>query len=445
MSRSRKKIKADRTAYARIDSMNHDGRGVAHFNGKAVFVDGGLPTEELLFSYQKQRNRYDEGKLVHLIKASSHRVEPRCAHFGVCGGCSLQHLDAARQIQVKQQVTLDNLKHIGKVVPESVLPPLTGPYWGYRRKARLGVKYVTKKDSVLVGFREKRSPYLAEMTHCKVLHQSVGNQITALRILIASLKAFNAIPQIEVAVGDHNGDQAVALVFRHLEMLDQQDLDKLTRYGKDNNFQIYLQPAGPESVHLLWPEEASLSYQLPDHNIEILFQPDDFTQVNADLNQKMINRAFELLDLTKDDHVLDLYCGLGNFTLPMARRVGSVVGLEGDSGLIKRAEENARTNRIDNAIFMTADLSKPIADIIEKTSFNKVLLDPPRTGAAEVIDWLPSLNPERIVYVSCNPATLARDAGMLVNEHGYRLKQVGVMDMFPHTAHVEAIALFECS
>jgi 23S rRNA (uracil1939-C5)-methyltransferase len=412
---------------------------VAHINGKALFIEGALPGEQVLFTYVKQRKRYDEAKVEKIIKPSPDRVEPRCAHFNICGGCSLQHLSPAAQIAAKQQVLLDSLKHIGGIEPKTVLAPLTGPSWGYRRRARLGVKFVVKKDKLLIGFREKRSSLLADIESCEVLHPPVGGLLPALRELIAGLEACNCIPQIEVAAGD----EATALVFRNLAQLSNADLVKLQDFGKQQNMQIYLQPAGPESVTLIWPETAALGYRLPEFNLELFFSPADFVQINADVNRAMISRVIELLQPGAHERVLDLFCGLGNFTLPLARHAGHVTGVEGDAKLVERAKDNAHHNDIHNAEFYAADLSQDLAgQPWAKQRFDKILLDPPRTGALEIIKQLSALGAARIVYVSCNPATLARDTQELVQQ-GYTLVSAGVMDMFPHTTHVESIALFE--
>lgn len=448
------RIDLKQSAYATIESLNHDARGVAHLNGKVLFIDGALPGEEVLFSYLKRRDSYDEGGTAFVIKASPERVVPGCAHFGLCGGCSLQHMAAESQIHAKQQVLLDNLKHIGNVEVGQLLPPLSGSQWGYRRKARLGVKYVIKKEKVLVGFREKSSPYVADLERCRVLHSTVGEQLNRLKELVGSLSIYMKIPQIEIAVGD----DGTAMVFRHLEPFIDTDIDKLRAFAQEQSVLLYLQPKGPDTVHLLWPEdkkaqsETALCYRLPEHTLEYRFGPMNFVQVNAEVNRKMINQVMTLLDLQPEDRVMDLFCGLGNFTLPMAQRVASIVGIEGDEPLVALARHNAAHNGIDNAQFLAADLSHPERLIdtgveaglaLAGERFDKVLLDPPRTGALEMIAPLAKLAPIRIAYVSCNPATLARDAGELVNKHGYRMTHVGVMDMFPHTSHVEAMALFE--
>jgi 23S rRNA (uracil1939-C5)-methyltransferase len=424
---------------AQVESLNHDGRGVAYVDGKAVFIEGALPGEAVLFTYVAQHKRYDEGAVTQILKPSAQRVTPRCTHFNICGGCSLQHMEAAAQIEAKQQVMLDNLRQIGRVAPEQLLPPLTGPHWGYRRRARLGVKFVIKKDRLLVGFREKRSALLADLERCEVLHPSVGGLLPELRALIAGLESYNLIPQIEIAVGD----EATALVFRNLAVLSDSDLEKLRQFGETHGLHIYLQPAGPESVSLLWPEAAKLSYRLPDDGLELFFAPTDFVQVNGEINRAMIAQVLGLFDLKPQERVLDLFCGLGNFTLPLARHAGHVTGVEGDAKLVQRAKDNAHHNGIHNAEFYAADLSQDLAQQPwAEQRFDKILLDPPRTGALEIVKQLPLFGASRIVYVSCNPATLARDAEELV-QRGYKLTAAGVMDMFPHTTHVESIALFE--
>ena len=422
-----------------VESLSHDGRGVAHVEGKAVFIDGALPGEEISFLYTGRSRKHDEGKLCELFTASSDRVEPRCAHFDICGGCSLQHQEAGKQILSKQQTLLDNLERIGKVRPEQVLDPLTGPLWGYRNKARLGVKHVKKKGRVLVGFREKRSPFLADIKRCEVLHPSVGERLEELASLIQGMEASARIAQIEVAVGD----EATVLVFRNLDPLSDSDTRTLIGYAKQTGLHIYLQPKGPDSIELLWPESSQLAYRLPAYEIEVRFLPTDFTQVNPAINQPMIQQALGLLEVGSNHRVLDLFCGLGNFTLPMARQAAHVTGVEGEAGLVQRARENAGHNQIANTEYHVVDLSQdPNNQTWMQQHYDRILLDPPRSGAQEMIPHLGRLNAERIVYVSCHPGSLARDAGVLVNELGYRLRAAGVMDMFPHTAHVESMALF---
>jgi len=423
-----------------VASLSHDGRGVARIEGKAVFIDGALPGEEVAFEYTSSRRKFDEGRVTTVHVASGDRVQPKCAHFGLCGGCSLQHMDPVAQIQAKQQTLLDNLEHIGKVSPGQVLPPLTGPAWGYRIKGRLGVKDVIKKGRVLVGFREKRSPYVADLSACEVLHPAVGHHLTGLSDMIATLAARARIPQIEIAMAG----EITAMVFRHLDPLQPTDLDTLSGFARVHGIHLYLQPAGPDSIHLLWPETSVLSYTLPAESIEIVFNPTDFTQVNTAINEQMVARVLDMLSLDAADRVLDLFCGLGNFTLPLARHAGAVTGVEGDAGLVARARANVVHNGLTNVTFISANLAEPSVNADwAGGGYNKVLLDPPRSGAAEIMDVLGNIRPEQLVYVSCHPGSLARDAGTLVNELGYKLLSTGVMDMFPHTAHVESIAHFE--
>jgi 23S rRNA (uracil1939-C5)-methyltransferase len=426
-------------AVAVIESLSQDGRGVTHLEGKAVFVHGALPGETVRFRYQRCSKRFDEGTTVEVLDASPDRVEPRCVHFGVCGGCSLQHLDPAAQIRVKQQVLADALAHIGKVAPERWLPPLAAEPWGYRRKARLGVKLVEKKGGVLVGFRERGSGFLAQLARCEVLYPAVGERIAALAELVGGLAIRDRVPQVEVAVGDG----PVVLVFRVLDPPGEADLAQLAAFGEAQGFHVFLQEGGPETIRPLPGQALDLHYTLPSHQVHLHFGPSDFTQVNLPLNRLMVDRALELLDPQPDERVLDLFCGLGNFTLPLARRAAEVVGVEGDPGLVARAADNAARNAIGNVRFHAADLYGGLDAPWLRERFTAALLDPPRSGAIQVLDRLPAMGVERILYVSCYPSTLARDADQLVNGLGYRLVAAGVMDMFPHTAHVESMALFE--
>ncbi|MEJ2406149.1 MAG: 23S rRNA (uracil(1939)-C(5))-methyltransferase RlmD [Candidatus Thiodiazotropha sp.] len=438
--RKRKPLPAE-PVEVEIESLTHDAKGVAHVDGKATFVHGSLPGEQVRFQYTGRWRKYDEGRVVEVLQASPDRVEPRCSAFGICGGCSLQHLDEQVQIRSKQQSLLDSLKHIGRVEPASVLDPLRGgSAWGYRRKARLGVKHVAKKGGVLVGFRERGSSYVAEIEECPILHPRVGELLQALRALIGGLSIRDQVPQIEMAMGD----QVCVLIFRVLSAPSAEDLEQLAAFGPKHQVVVYLQEGGPETVRPLDGKGVELTYDLPAFDVTLAFEPSDFTQVNSDINRQMIQRAVDMLELTDDDRVLDLFCGLGNFTLPLARRAGQVVGVEGDAGLVARARENARNNGIENADFFTANLYGELdQEPWMQGRYDKVLLDPPRSGALEVLHHLPRLGARRIVYVSCYPGTLARDAGVLVSEYGYQLVSAGVMDMFPHTAHVESIALFE--
>jgi 23S rRNA (uracil1939-C5)-methyltransferase len=424
-----------------IESLTHDGKGVTHLDGKATFVHGSLPGERVKFLYTGRWRKYDEGRVVEVLDASPDRVEALCSQFGICGGCSLQHQNHEAQIGAKQQAMLDSLKHIGKVEPEAVLPPLVGTTeWGYRRKARLGVRFVPKKGGALVGFRERGSSRVADIDTCHVLHPLVGERLTDLRALIDGLSIFDQVPQIEMAMGD----EVCVLIFRILSEASEADLQALKSFGEQHQIAIYLQEGGPDTVKPLNGIGVDLSYQLPEFGLTLEFLPSDFTQVNTDINRQMISRTIEMLALDQDDQVLDLFCGLGNFTLPLALKAGKVTGVEGDAGLVARARGNASRNGISNVDFYTANLYETLdQEPWLNQQFNKALLDPPRSGAQEILTHLPKLGAERIVYVSCYPGTLARDAGILVHEHGYRLISAGVMDMFPHTAHVESIALFE--
>jgi 23S rRNA (uracil1939-C5)-methyltransferase len=423
-----------------ITDLSHDGRGVAHLEGKAVFVTGALPGERAVVRIAARHRNYDEARVETLLTRSPDRVEPRCPHFGHCGGCALQHLAPAAQIAAKQRVLAENFERIGKVEPARWLDPLTDAEWGYRRKGRLSVKWVAKKGKVLVGFREDNPRFVADLSECHTLLPEVGFTIAAIGALVTSLEAKQSIAQIEIAAGD----DTVALVSRNLQPLSEADTAKLVAFGKANDLAILLQPGGPDSVHALWPEAVRLAFRIEDAGVDIEFRPLDFVQVNAGMNRRMIARALALLDPEPNDRVLDLFCGLGNFTLPIARRAARVVGVEGEAKLVARARGNAATNGIANAEFAAADLAADQRGAPWAVrDYDKLLLDPPRSGAAAVLEYLPRKSARRIVYVSCHPGSLARDAGTLVQRHGFRLAAAGVMDMFPHTAHVESIALFE--
>lgn len=442
MTRRRRRPRLPEGSFeAHIDSMSHDGRGVARVEEKATFIQGALPGEDVRFRYTMRKRSHDEGLVTDVLSASEQRVSPLCSHYDICGGCSLQHMDAEKQILAKQGVLLDNLKHIGKVEPQSVLPPLRNDTpWGYRRKARLGVKWVPKKGKVLVGFRERGSSFVADLHECHVLHPRVGKLLPQLSEMIGQLSIRDRVPQIEMAMDD---DRCV-LIFRVLEALNADDRQLLRQFGDRHNIVPYLQPGGPDTVEPLDAGGVDLHYELPAEDLELGFLPGDFTQVNTDINRKMVARALQMLALDEQDRVLDLFCGVGNFTLPLARHAGMVFGVEGDSGLVERAKANAWRNRLDNVEFFTANLYEELAPAawLER-QYNKALLDPPRSGAQQILHLLPKMGVETILYISCYPGTLARDAGELVREHGYRLVSAGVMDMFPHTAHVESIALFQ--
>lgn len=429
------------TASVWVDELAHDSRGLARLDGKALFIAGALPGEQVRCRITARHHRYDEARLETVETPAPERTPPACAHYDRCGGCSLQHLAPERQLAFKERWLLDNLNRIGNVQPRRVLEPLRGPVWGYRRKARLGVKYVAKKNRVLVGFNERHSGYVADLRRCEVLHPRIGGLLAALGDLIGGLSIRERIPQIEAAVGDN----AAALSFRTLTPPTAADREALRAFGQQHDLIIYLQPQGPASTTLLWPVQASLSYRLPAFELELEFMPYHFIQINPVVNQLLAQRAVDLLDARSGDRALDLYCGLGNFTLALARRARAVVGVEGDAELTAWAARNAARNGVVTARFERADLARE--DIGEagwlQESYDKVLLDPPRSGAAALLPRLAALQARRIVYISCHPATLARDAGELTHRHGYRLTSAGVLDMFPHTAHVESIAVFE--
>jgi 23S rRNA (uracil1939-C5)-methyltransferase len=439
VARSRSKI--NREFDIEISDLLHDGRGVGRLDGKAVFVAGALPGETVRAKQTGRNRHFDEAQAIAVLVPSADRVLPVCEHFGVCSGCVLQHLHQDRQIAAKEHVLLENLARIGHVEAETVLAPLVDAAWGYRRKGRFSVRFVEKKGRTVVGFRETNPRFVAEVTHCHTIVPALGSRVGDLAALVDSLDGKRAIPQIEFIAGDG----PIALIFRHLEPLADVDLVRLVAFAKDSGFAVFLQPGGSESVRPLWPEEGvELAFGIPAFDLSLAFRPLDFIQVNAGLNQKMIARAVELLDPQPDDRILDLFCGLGNFTLPLARKAGQVVGVEGDAGLVARARGNAQRNQLGNVQFHAADLAGDLAsEPWMKQGFNKLLIDPPRAGAAEVLAQMPLKGIGRIVYVSCHPGSLARDAGFLVKERGYRLVAAGAMDMFPQTAHVESIALFE--
>jgi 23S rRNA (uracil1939-C5)-methyltransferase len=426
---------------ATVSSVTHDGRGIADTSGKKVFVAGALSGEEVRFVRRKSRRNFDEAELLEVITASPERVAAKCAVFGRCGGCALQHVSVEQQRAIKSATLRDNLERIGRVEPGRWLQPLTGPEWNYRRRARLAVKDVSAKGRVLVGFRERHAPFITDMHRCEVLARPVDGLIDPLSDLVGRLSIRSRIPQIEVAVGDN----ATGLVFRVLDAPTDNDLDEFRRFGEEYGIRIYLQPGGLDSISLLHPdgEQEALCYTLPDFDVRIEFGPADFVQVNGELNRTMVSKALELLAPEGGDRVLDLYCGIGNFSLPLARRCGEVLGVEGEAALVRRAADNAAGNALTNAEFRQADLAA--IDGTEswlRGPWDSLLLDPARSGAAEVVRYIGRIDPARIVYVSCHPGTLARDAGALVNEAGYSLDAAGIIDMFPHTAHVESIAVF---
>lgn len=426
---------------AKIHGLSHEGRGVAVVANKTVFIENALPNEEVVFEYRKRSRRFDIGMALEILTPSEKRVTPQCGHFNICGGCTLQHMEASAQIAAKEKILLEHLAHFGKITPEKILPPKQGSMWGYRRKARIGVKFVIKKGELLIGFREKHSNKIADLNSCETLHPSVARLIPQLKTLIQTLDLYQSIPQIEVAIGD----EETALIFRHLESLSEQDQQILIEFAKETSVLLYLQPKGADSIHLLWPEQHSglLNYSLPEFSVNFMFHPSDFTQVNAEMNQWMVKQAVDLLEPDSRDTILDLFCGLGNFSLPLARFAKRVVGVEGSEKMVERASQNAKHNGLTNVEFYAGNLENALPASSLKGEFNKILLDPPRTGAYKMMECIPDLKVNRIVYVSCNPATLARDVGLLKLKGGFQLKTVQVLDMFPHTSHVESMALLQ--
>lgn len=425
-----------------VESLDHEGRGVTHVDGKTIFIEGALPGERVVFKPFKVKPNYEVADVERIISASAQRVTPRCPHFGVCGGCSMQHLAPAAQVAAKQRVLENALWHIGRVRPDVLYPAILGPAWGYRYRARLSVRNVASKGGVLIGFHERRSSYVAPMTSCPVLPIHVADLIPTLTILIAGLSVADRLPQIEIAVGEG----ITVMVFRHLVPLSAKDIGSLKRFGEDSGVQVWLQPGGPDSAYLLHPKEASaLAYTLPEFGVSMAFRPTDFTQVNMGVNRVLMRRAMQLLDPRSGERVADLFCGLGNFSLPIAKRGAYVVGVEGSEALVKRAARNALENGLgERCEFHAANLFETTEDSLAALGhLDKLLIDPPREGAIAVVKALGARAPRRIIYVSCNPATLARDTAVLTHEKGYRLAGAGIANMFPQTSHVESIALFE--
>lgn len=436
-----------------IESLDQEGRGVARLDGKTVFVEGGLPGERVRVSPVRHKPTYEIARVTEVRKASSSRVTPRCPHFGVCGGCTLQHAHPALQVAAKQRALEDALERIGRVTVPRMLPPIEGPAWGYRYRARLAVRHVAKKGGMLVGFHERKSSFVADMTECHVLPRRISSLLPALRTLIGALTVYDRLPQIELAVGERMDDGQIrlgyALVLRILAPLAADDEAKLRAFADQHGIAFWLQTGGPATVVPFHPPDNALAYQLPEFGVEMPFAPTDFTQVNSAINRVLVRRAVALLDPQPGEAVADFFCGLGNFTLPIARCGADVVGIEGSAALVQRAESNARHNGLAaRARFVVANLfAATSATVAALGPLQRVLIDPPREGAVELVKALPHRDDggglARIVYVSCNPATLARDAAILVNERGYTLGAAGVVNMFPHTAHVESIAVFE--
>jgi len=458
MSKKRRSRLPSEIIQVTIEKLSHDGKGIAYHNDKTIFISDALPGEVVNIKFTAKSKGVYSAEVIDLIEASADRINAPCEFYQRCGGCSLQHLANDKQIEIKQDLFVQTMKHIGKVDVNELISPITGNSLAYRTKTRLGVRFVVKKNKLLIGFREKHSNFLCDMNSCLVLHPSIGQRLDSFAQLISSLEAKTKIPQIEVAIGEENW----AVIVRHLENLSQDDLTKLTLFAQQKGFHLLLQPGGPDTIHYIYPLELSindvfssshknelaLSYYLPEFNIKNYFLPTDFTQVNRIINRQMIHLALELLDLNKNDKVLDLFCGMGNFSLPLAQKVASVTGVEGNKDLVIRATQNAQENVCDNVNFYCADLFKLSGkdDFRQqqwaKQSYDKILIDPARSGAMEIMQNIELFGAKVIVYVSCNPATLARDTEILVHEKAYQLIKAGVMDMFPHTAHVESIALF---
>lgn len=441
-----------------IESLDMEARGVGHLTnedgtqGKVIFVEGALPGERVEFSSFRKKEKWEAARVTEIHKESVLRVKPQCDYFGICGGCSMQHLEASAQVAIKQRILEDNLKHLGKVKAQTIMRPIHGPTWGYRYRARISVRNVVKKGSVLIGFHEKRSSFITDMKTCEVLPPHVSAMLLPLRSLIASLSIVNQLPQIELAIGQGEESKVTAMVLRIMAPLTAEDESKLKVFADEYQVQWWLQTAGPDSAYQFYPAEQNLHYVLPEFGVTMPFKPTDFTQVNHHINRVMVSRALRLLDVQPEDRVADLFCGLGNFTLPIATQAREVVGIEGSETLTERALENAQKNGLaDKTSFYSRNLFEAKADdFIALGKFDRMLIDPPRDGALAVCEALIALGavqaemlPQRIVYVSCNPSTLARDAAILVNSGFYTLKQAGVINMFPHTSHVESMAVFE--
>jgi 23S rRNA (uracil1939-C5)-methyltransferase len=425
-----------------IESLDHEARGVTRLEGKTIFVEGGLPGERVEYSCYKKKPTYEIARIERIVEASASRIEPKCPHFGVCGGCSMQHLDPSAQVAAKQRLLESNLWHLGRLVAGQIYAPIQGSPWGYRFRARLSARMVPKKGGMLIGFHERKSSYVADMQQCPNLPRHVSDLLMPLRELVSTLSINTAMPQIEVAVGE----TMTALVLRILEPIDAADGGLLRDFADRYDIVFYLQPGGPSSAFRFYPlDERKLSYLLPDYGIEHGFSPTEFTQVNPAINRVLVRRAMTLLDAQPDEIIADMFCGLGNFTLSIARAGARVVGIEGSSELVRRAGENATANGLaDRVEYGVANLFEATPESLAALGrFDKMLIDPPREGAVELVKAIGEDGPRRIVYVSCNPATLARDAAILAHQKGYRLSGAGVVNMFPNTSHIESVALFE--
>ena len=443
--------------WLKVESLDLEAQGVAHnLEGKVVFIEDALPGEEVQVQVKRRKNNWEQATMIALRRESSQRVTPRCPHFGTCGGCKMQHFHIGAQVATKQRALEDALWHLGKVRAEQMLRPIEGPAWGYRYRARLSVRYVAKKGKVLVGFHERKSSFVADMDSCEVLPKNVSALLLPLRELIAGMDQRDRLPQIELAIGEGTGDDVIAMVLRHLDPLTEADLARLRDFGTQRGVQWWLQSKGPDTVRRLDDSGPELAYALPEFGITMPFKPTDFTQVNPHINRVLVTRALRLLDAGPDERVIDWFCGLGNFTLPIARTAREVLGIEGSEALVQRSRENAALNRLAHKTsFVARNLFELTpAELASHGRADKWLVDPPREGAFALAKALVDLHsdaslapgyaaPTRIVYVSCNPATLARDAGLFVHQAGYRCTMAGAVNMFPHTAHVESMAVFD--
>ena len=429
-----------------IESLDHDARGITRLDGKTIFVEGALPGELVDYVSYRQKPSYEVARSERIVKPSPQRVTPRCPHFGVCGGCSMQHLDADAQVAAKQRVLEANLWHLARIAPGELYSPIYGAPWAYRQRARWSVHLVPRKGGVLIGFHERKSSFVAEMRQCAILPPHVSLLLMPLRQLVQALSINNALPQIEVAVGESIGKSITALVLRILKPLTAADESLLRAFADQHGVVFYLQPQGPASAYRFYPKDGvQLSYRLPDFGVEHFFSPTEFTQVNFAINRVLVRRALTLLDPQAGQRIADMFCGLGNFTLPIARRGALVVGVEGSAELLRRAAQNAAANGLRERVeYHVANLFEATPQSLAALGhFDSMLIDPPREGAVALVNSIAADGLRRIVYVSCNPATLARDAAILVSQKGYRLRGAGVVNMFPQTSHVESIALFE--
>ena len=439
MARRRKRKLMEQPIEVVIEDLSHDGRGIARVNGKVMFVNGALPGEKVMVKHTGGNKNFEEGLVTEVLEASEGRVDAKCQYYDICNGCTMMHLAPAKQIEFKQNTLKQNLIKMAKIEPQTWMSPLTDESWHYRRRARLSVRWVIAKEKVLVGFREKDGRYVADMDYCEILQKPLDDLLKPLAQMIEKLRIRQQIAQIEASIADED----VALIIRHLKPIGVEDEKILLDFAQEHDVRIYSQSKGPKTIFEMTDKKEPLFFDMKEYGIRMEFLPSDFIQVNAKMNIKMINQAIELLDIQKDDVVLDLFCGLGNFTLPLAKKVKKIVGIEGDKTLVQRAVENAKLNKLDNVEFHEADLRKNHENSEWfKHDYSKIMIDPPRSGAWEILPLIASTNANTLLYVSCHPASLARDADRLVNEFGYKMVKAGVMDMFPHTSHVESMALF---